>query len=232
MKVRGVADPKPASMVEPHAHIELVGDPRPYVSRGGDKLDGALRDLDIPVEGKRWMDAGASTGGFTDRLLQGGAMAVIAVDVGYGQLDWALRNDDRVVVMERTNVRTLTPAELPWMPDGVVADLSFISLRVVLPALRQLATPGADFLLMIKPQFEVGKGSVGKGGVVRDPALWRTAIHAVVERGLELGLGLRGTAVSRVPGPSGNREFFVHLIPGHDSSMGTIDRAISDASTP
>lgn len=232
MKVRGVADPKPASMVEPHAHIELVGDPRPYVSRGGDKLDGALRDLDIPVEGKRWMDAGASTGGFTDRLLQGGAMAVIAVDVGYGQLDWALRNDDRVVVMERTNVRTLTPAELPWMPDGVVADLSFISLRVVLPALRQLATPGADFLLMIKPQFEVGKGSVGKGGVVRDPALWRTAIHAVVERGLELGLGLRGTAVSRVPGPSGNREFFVHLVPGHDSSMGTIDRAISDASTP
>lgn len=232
MKVRGVADPKPASMVEPHAHIELVGDPRPYVSRGGDKLDGALRDLGIPVEGKRWMDAGASTGGFTDRLLQGGAMAVIAVDVGYGQLDWALRNDDRVVVMERTNVRTLTPAELPWMPDGVVADLSFISLRVVLPALRQLATPGADFLLMIKPQFEVGKGSVGKGGVVRDPDLWRTAIHAVVERGLELGLGLRGTAVSRVPGPSGNREFFVHLVPGHDSSMGTIDRAIADASTP
>lgn len=232
MKVRGVADPKPASMVEPHAHIELVGDPRPYVSRGGDKLDGALGDLDIPVEGKRWMDAGASTGGFTDRLLQGGAMAVIAVDVGYGQLDWALRNDDRVVVMERTNVRTLIPAELPWMPDGVVADLSFISLRVVLPALRQLATPGADFLLMIKPQFEVGKGSVGKGGVVRDPALWRTAIHAVVERGLELGLGLRGTAVSRVPGPSGNREFFVHLVPGHDSSMGTIDRAIADASTP
>lgn len=227
--VRGVASPKPASMVEPDVHIELVRDARAYVSRGGDKLDGALRDLGISVSGRRWLDAGSSTGGFTDRLLQGGAVAVIAVDVGYGQLDWSLRNDERVVVLERTNVRHLTAEHLPWSPEAVVADLSFISLRTVLPALRAVATVEAEFLLMVKPQFEVGKGSVGKGGVVRDPELWAGAVRSVVEAGEKLGLGLRGTAVSRVPGPSGNREFFVHLVPGHDSVMRTIDEAIERA---
>lgn len=225
--VRGVTTPKPASMVSPDTYIEIVGSTRAFVSRGGDKLDGALAELDVRVRGRRWLDAGASTGGFTDRLLKGGASEVAAVDVGYGQLDWSLRNDARVFVLERTNVRNLKPEELPWAPDAVVADLSFISLRVVLPALVRVAVPGADYLLMVKPQFEVGKEAVGKGGVVRDPDLWRSAILGVVERAEELGLALVGTAASPLPGPSGNREFFLHLTTGHDSSMDSIDAAIN-----
>lgn len=198
----------------------------PYVSRGGEKLDGALRDLDIQVEGRRWLDAGASTGGFTDRLLRGGAAAVIAVDVGYGQLDWRLRGDERVVVLERTNVRDLEPEALPWLADGVVADLSFISLRLLIPSFERLITREADLLLMVKPQFEVGKGAVGKGGVVRDPELWRSSIVGVVEAAAARGLGLVGAAVSDLQGPKGNHEFFVHLRRGDDSDMGSIDRAI------
>lgn len=224
--VRGVTTPKPASMVSPGVHMQILGSTRAYVSRGGDKLDGALAQLDIRVRGRRWLDAGASTGGFTDRLLQGGASGVTAVDVGYGQLDWSLRNDERVFVLERTNIRNLQDTELPWKPDAVVADLSFISLRVVLPALVRVAVPDADHLLMVKPQFEVGRQAVGKGGVVREPDLWRSAMLGVVGRAAELGLALVGAAPSELPGPSGNREFFVHLATGHHSSMGSIDEAI------
>src|SRR5918996_3682491 len=205
--VNGVPATRAATLVANDARVELTSEPSPFVSRGGSKLDGALDRLDVTVEGRRWLDAGASTGGFTDRLLQGGASAVIAVDVGYGQLDWGLRMDDRVVVIERTNVRHLAPDDLPWAPEGVVADLSFISLELVLPPLVSAATPDADFVLLVKPQFEVGKEAVGKGGVVRDPSLWRDALQRVVETGGRLGVGLVGAVPSEPPGPAGNREF-------------------------
>jgi 23S rRNA (cytidine1920-2'-O)/16S rRNA (cytidine1409-2'-O)-methyltransferase len=216
--------------VSPDDPIALVGDARRFVSRGGDKLDGALDRLDLTVAGKRWLDAGASTGGFTDRLLQGGAEAVCAVDVGYGQLDWKLRNDERVVVMERTNVRELERDALPWVPDGVVADLSFISLSLVLPALRRVASETADHVLMVKPQFEVGKDQVGKGGVVRDPTLWRSAVLGVVATAEALGLGLVDAAPSEVPGPAGNREFFIQLRAGATSDRAAVDRAVAEVS--
>jgi 23S rRNA (cytidine1920-2'-O)/16S rRNA (cytidine1409-2'-O)-methyltransferase len=219
-----------ATLVSPDDPIVVVAEGPRFVSRGGNKLDGALARLDVVVEGKRWLDAGASTGGFTDRLLQGGAIAVCAVDVGYGQLDWRLRNDERVEVIERTNVRLLEPGDLPWVPDGVVADLSFISLSTVLPALRRVAGGEADHILMVKPQFEVGKARVGKGGVVRDPGSWRDAVAAVVATAEGLGLGLVTAVPSEVPGPAGNREFFVHLRPGVESDEGAIDRAIEEAS--
>lgn len=219
-----------ATLVSPDDPIALVGDARRFVSRGGDKLDGALDRFDLTVAEKRWLDAGASTGGFTDRLLQGGAEAVCAVDVGYGQLDWTLRNDDRVVVIERTNVRELERDALPWVPDGVVADLSFISLSLVLPALRRVASETADHVLMVKPQFEVGKDQVGKGGVVRDPTLWRSAVLGVVATAEGLGLGLVDAAPSEVPGPAGNREFFIHLRAGATSDRSAVDSAVEEVS--
>jgi 23S rRNA (cytidine1920-2'-O)/16S rRNA (cytidine1409-2'-O)-methyltransferase len=204
-------------MVGSDASVALTGPPTRFVSRGGEKLDGALDRLRLDVRGCRWLDAGASTGGFTDCLLQRGASQVVAVDVGYGQLDWRLRNDDRVVVIERVNVRDLTTSILPWRPEGVVADLSFISLRLILPAVVAVATDDADIVAMVKPQFEVGRAEVGKGGVVRDPALWASSVERVVDDAAELGLGLAGVAPSVLPGPAGNREFFVWL--RRDASM-------------
>lgn len=224
VSVDGIPQPGAATLVAGETPVRLAGRPRTFVSRGGEKLDGALADLDVEVAGRRWLDAGASTGGFTDRLLRGGAIAVAAVDVGYGQLAWELRNDRRVVVLERTNVRGLEPADLPWQPDGVVADLSFISLRLVLEAFVRVVAPGGDHLLLVKPQFEVGKADAGRG-VVRDPRLWAGAISAVVERAAELSLGLAGVTPSALPGPAGNREFFVHL--KHGASLG--DDAITRA---
>ena len=209
--VSGVAASKAATMITTDTPIVLTGPPTRFVSRGGEKLDGALERLRVGVRDRRWLDAGAATGGFTDCLVQRGATEVVAVDVGYGQLAWTLRNDPRVTVIERVNVRDLTSDLLPWRPDGVVADLSFISLRVVLPALVAVAEAEADFLLMVKPQFEVGRADVGKGGVVRDPALWAAAVRGVVERASHEGLGLAGAAASPLPGPAGNREFFVWL---------------------
>jgi 23S rRNA (cytidine1920-2'-O)/16S rRNA (cytidine1409-2'-O)-methyltransferase len=209
--VRGVPASRATTLVSPADPITLAAPAARFVSRGGDKLDRALARLDVEVAGRRWLDAGASTGGFTDRLLQGGATAVIAADVGYGQLDWRLRNDERVVVIERLNLRELTPEHLPWRPAGVVADLSFISLRLVLPALVAAAEPGADFVLLVKPQFEVGRDSIGKGGVVRDPELWVSSMEAVADAAAEAEIGLRAAVPSEVPGPAGNREFFLHL---------------------
>ena len=228
--VKGMPATRPATLVSPNDPIALVDEGPRFVSRGGNKLDGALARLEVVVSGRRWLDAGASTGGFTDRLLQGGADAVCAIDVGYGQLDWKLRTDERVVVIERKNVRELEPDDLPWEPDAVVADLSFISLSVVLPALTRVASEKADQVLMVKPQFEVGKGQVGKGGVVRDPALWRSAIAGVVATADELGLGLVGVVPSEVPGPAGNREFFIHLRPGAPSDPTMVDRAVDEVS--
>ena len=227
--VNGVPVDHAATRVGPETSVALAGSPRRFVSRGGDKLDGALTRLDIEVSGRRWLDAGASTGGFTDCLLQRGASAVIAIDVGYGQLDWRLRNDERVTVVERTNVRDLRSETLPWTPDAVVADLSFISLRLVLPVLVQVAAAAADFILLVKPQFEVGREHVGKGGVVRDPELWTDSIHQVTNTGGELGLGLQGATASDLPGPAGNREFFVHLRRGTGDPADHIRRAVAEA---
>ena len=226
--VRGMPASRASTLVAPDDAIEIVGPARRYVSRGGDKLDSALDRLDVTVESKKWLDAGASTGGFTDRLLQGGASEVCAVDVGYGQLDWGLRNDARVTVIERKNVRELEPDDLPWAPDGVVADLSFISLTLVLPVLTRVASDDADLVLMVKPQFEVGKEQVGKGGVVREPELWRAAVERVVTAAERLSLGLVDAVPSAVPGPAGNREFFVHLRAGVSSDPTAVDRAIAE----
>lgn len=225
MAVRGVPASRPTTLVSPADPITLAAPAARYVSRGGDKLDSVLGRLDVEVAGRRWLDAGASTGGFTDRLLQGGAAAVIAADVGYGQLDWKLRTDERVVVIERLNLRELAPAHLPWQPDAVVADLSFISLRLVLPALVSAAREGADFVVMVKPQFEVGRDAIGKGGVVRDPALWVASMRGVAEVARSLGAGLAGAAPSAVPGPAGNREFFLHLRAGADAGDDQLEAA-------
>lgn len=226
--IRGVPATRATTMVSEEDPLTLAGPPARYVSRGGEKLDGALAKLEVVVAGRQWMDLGASTGGFTDRLLQGGAAAVVAVDVGYGQLDWKLRNDPRVHVLERVNARHLTAGDLPFAPSGVTADLSFISLSVVLPAAVEVATEDADFVLMVKPQFEVGRDAVGRGGVVRDPELWRDAIEKVVKAAETLGLGLVDSTVSALPGPAGNREFFVHLRAAVTSDRSAIDRALGE----
>jgi len=226
--VRGVPASRAATLVDAETPIALMGEAARFVSRGGEKLDGGLDRLGIRVEG-RWLDAGASTGGFTDCLLQRGADEVAALDVGYGQLEWGLRNDPRVTVIERKNVRELSPGDLPWTPDGVVADLSFISLTLVLPALERVAGPATSYLLLVKPQFEVGRDSVGKGGVVRDKELWRTAVMKVVDGAAALGLGTVGVTHSDPPGPAGNREFFVALNRGADQDLSGLDEAIEGA---
>jgi 23S rRNA (cytidine1920-2'-O)/16S rRNA (cytidine1409-2'-O)-methyltransferase len=184
-----------------------------YASRGGRKLAGALAAFgNLSVAGRRCLDAGASTGGFTDVLLRAGAAHVIAVDVGYGQLAWNLRADPRVTVLDRVNVRSLRPEQVGPAPELVTADLSFISLTQVIGALVGCAVPDADFLLLVKPQFEVGKGQVGKGGVVTDPALRAAAIRTVARAAADdHGLGVRGVVASPLPGPSGNVEYFLWL---------------------
>lgn len=212
--VAGAPALKPATLVADDEPVVVTAERR-WASRGGHKLAGALAALDVSVSGRRALDAGASTGGFTDVLLERGAASVIAVDVGYGQLDWRLRTDERVTVLERTNVRDLDPDDCgPPAPAVVVADLSFISLATVLPALQRVAAGDADYVLLVKPQFEVGPERVGKGGVVRDPAAWRAALERVVAAGEQAGLGLAGACVSPLPGPAGNVEFFVHLRAG------------------
>ena len=230
MIVRGMPVTRPASLVGPDDPIVLAEDALPFVSRGGSKLDSALARLDVTVRDRRWLDAGASTGGFTDRLLQGGAKEVVALDVGYGQLDWKLRNDTRVIVVERTNVRHLKPGDLPRPPQGVTADLSFISLTKVLSALVEVAEPGADFILLVKPQFEAGREAVTRGGVVTDPHAWREAIQHVVDEASRLGLGLVDCVLAEPPGLSGNREFFVHLRQGGGATREVIDREVEKAS--
>jgi 23S rRNA (cytidine1920-2'-O)/16S rRNA (cytidine1409-2'-O)-methyltransferase len=214
--VAGQVAAKSASQVAMDAAItvEEVSDSPDYVSRGGYKLAGALAAFDgLQVAGKRCLDAGASTGGFTDVLLRAGAAHVVAVDVGYGQLAWALQTDDRVTALDRVNIRSLTPEQVAPPPELVVADLSFISLALVLPALVRCAGPGADFVLMVKPQFEVGRELVG-GGVVRDPDLRAAAVASVAEAAATLGLGVAGITASPLPGPSGNVEYFLWLSRG------------------
>jgi 23S rRNA (cytidine1920-2'-O)/16S rRNA (cytidine1409-2'-O)-methyltransferase len=212
VQVRGTVARKVAAMVDPADPVLVTGaDPSTeYVSRGGHKLAGALAAFEgLDVRGRRCLDAGASTGGFTDVLLRAGAARVVAVDVGYGQLAWPIRTDERVDVHERTNVRTLTPDAIGGPVDLTVADLSFISLRLVLPALAACTRPEGDLALMVKPQFEVGKERVGAGGVVRDPEVRTQAVLEVCQAAAGLGLGVAGVTASPLPGPSGNVEFFV-----------------------
>lgn len=201
---------KPGQMVADDALVELEAGPR-FVSRGGLKVDAALDALAMDVAGMSCLDVGASTGGFTDCLLQRGAERVIALDVGHGQLDWGLRNDPRVSVMEGVNVRHLSPEELPFRPRLAAIDLSFISLAKVLAPIAACLAPDGELLAMVKPQFELGRGRVGRGGVVRSPEERREAVEAVVEAAQRLGLGLRGVAPAGVPGPKGNREVFVRF---------------------
>ena len=202
---------KPGAEVAADAEVRLRGGDSPYVSRGGEKLAGALDAFGLAVRDLVALDVGASTGGFTDCLLERGARRVIALDVGYGQLAWKLRQDSRVVVIERTNARRLTPAMLPEAPELAVVDVSFISLATVLPAIAGVLTPGGTIVALVKPQFEVGRGRVGKGGVVRDPALRLEAVAGVRAAAELLRLGVRGEAESVLPGPKGNREVFVWL---------------------
>lgn len=201
---------KAGQLVDSAVELEVVAR-REYVSRGGVKLANALDGFGLSVEGLAALDVGASTGGFTDCLLQRGAAHVVALDVAYGELSWKLREDERVTVIERHNARMLTPAELPYAPALIVMDLSFISLTKVLPAVLGCAAPGYDCLAMIKPQFEVGRERVGKGGVVRDPSVRRDALLGVGRFCVELGASVMGYASSGLPGPKGNRETFVWL---------------------
>jgi 23S rRNA (cytidine1920-2'-O)/16S rRNA (cytidine1409-2'-O)-methyltransferase len=220
VRVAGQVASKPATAVDPATPLLVVDEPaEQWASRGAHKLLGALESFErggtpVRVEGRRCLDAGASTGGFTDVLLRRGAREVVAVDVGYGQLVWRLRNDPRVDVHDRSNVRALSAGDIGGPVDLVVADLSFISLRLVLPALIACGTADADFVLMVKPQFEVGRERLGSGGVVRDPALRAESVRAVAASAYQLGLGVRAVAASPLPGPAGNVEYFVSLQAG------------------
>jgi 23S rRNA (cytidine1920-2'-O)/16S rRNA (cytidine1409-2'-O)-methyltransferase len=213
VSVRGQVASKSATAVEADAPVVVRSDEDDpnWASRGAHKLLGALESFEVAVEGKRCLDAGASTGGFTDVLLRAGARQVVAADVGRGLLVWRLQTDDRVLVKDRTNVRALTQEVTEGPVDLVVADLSFISLKLVLPALLACAGPDADLLPMVKPQFEVGKERLGSGGVVRDPELRAGAVAEVVESAGELGLRLHGVVASPLPGPAGNVEYFLWL---------------------
>jgi 23S rRNA (cytidine1920-2'-O)/16S rRNA (cytidine1409-2'-O)-methyltransferase len=202
---------KAGTQVDQEASIRLKGEDIPYVSRGGLKLARALEAFQVTAAGRTALDVGASTGGFTDCLLQGGARKVFAVDVGYGQLAWKLRDDQRVINLERTNIRHLTPDQLDEIPDLAVIDASFISLEKVLPSTTALIKPGSDIIALIKPQFEVGKGQVGKGGVVRDPDQHAQVIEKIKLVAAQAGCQVVQLCESPILGTKGNREFLIHL---------------------
>lgn len=209
--VNGQRADKPGTPVSPDAKIEVHGDALPFVSRGGFKLDKALKVFPIDPSGKTCIDCGASTGGFTDVLLQHGAKKVYAVDVGYGQLAWKLRTDERVVNLERTNLRYITSEQIPELMDLAVMDVSFISIKLVIPAVKALLKPDADFVCLIKPQFEAGKEEVGKKGVVRDSAVHERVINSILEFVPECGFTCLGLDYSPIKGPEGNIEYICHL---------------------
>jgi 23S rRNA (cytidine1920-2'-O)/16S rRNA (cytidine1409-2'-O)-methyltransferase len=209
--VGGAVAAKPSTLVSAADPLALAAPARRWASRGGDKLAPALERLGVAVAGRRCLDAGASTGGFTDVLLAGGAAEVVAVDVGYGQLQPRLAADPRVRVLDRTNLRDLDAARAGGQVDLAVADLSFISLRLVMPVLAGLTRPDGDLLVLVKPQFEAGREAVGRGGVVRDPAVRATAVRGVAEAAAAEALGVAGLCPSPLPGPAGNLELFLHL---------------------
>lgn len=220
--VNGQRADKPGMPVAPDAQIEVRGEAIPFVSRGGFKLDKALKVFPIDPKDKICVDCGASTGGFTDVLLQHNAAKVYAVDVGYGQLAWKLRVDPRVVNLERTNLRYVTHEQIPDLADLAVMDVSFISIRLVLPAVKELLKEEADIVCLIKPQFEAGREEVGKKGVVRDEAVHREVVQGIIDFAPTIGLSVRGLDYSPIKGPEGNIEYICHMVnrPG--------DRAVID----
>jgi 23S rRNA (cytidine1920-2'-O)/16S rRNA (cytidine1409-2'-O)-methyltransferase len=225
--VSGRPAAKAGTMVLPEEPIVLSAPARKFVSRAGEKLEAALIGFEIEVAGRRALDAGASTGGFTDCLLSRGAAHVVAVDVGYGQLDVRLREDPRVTVLERTNVRDLQPGRLPYLSEVVTADLSFISLGLVLPALVRCSAPDATFVLLVKPQFEAGRGQAPRG-VVREPSVWRSTLDSVATAAGERGLEVLGLMASPLRGPAGNVEFLMHAVRGAGAGTAGAGTAIPD----
>ncbi len=209
--VNGQKADKPGMPVDPEAKIEVRGDALPFVSRGGFKLDKALKVFPVDPTGKICIDCGASTGGFTDVLLQNGAKKVYAVDVGYGQLAWKLRTDERVVNLERTNLRYVDETLIPEPLDLAVMDVSFISVRLVLPAVKALLKPGADYICLIKPQFEAGREEVGKKGVVRDAKVHEQVVRGILAFAREIGFSVMGLDYSPIKGPEGNIDYICHL---------------------
>jgi len=224
--VRGAPATKVTTLVDGDEPLALTGPARTFVSRGGEKLAAALDAFSIDPTGLDALDAGASTGGFTDCLLRRGARHVVAVDVGHGQLAWELRTDPRVTVLERTNVRDLGSHDLPYAPAIVVADLSFISLRLAVEPLVSVAASGADAVLLVKPQFEAGHGAVGSGGVVRDPAVWREAIGSVAAAARAAGAAPIGLIPSPLRGPAGNVEYLLHAHVGGTEVALDVESAI------
>lgn len=211
VRIDGRPADKPGTIVGAESELAILAPDHPFVGRGGVKLEGCLERLGIAAAGRTALDIGASTGGFTDCLLRRGALRVTALDVGSGQLDWALRNDPRVVVLEGINARHLVPSDLGSPVDLVVIDVSFISLRLILPRVPPLLAPEADVLSLVKPQFEVGRRQVGRGGIVSDPRLHLQAVESVARAGEAAGLRVRGGCASPITGAEGNREFFLHF---------------------
>ena len=209
--VNGQRVDKPGTSVDPEAKIEVHGEALPFVSRGGFKLDKALKVFPVDPTGKVCIDCGASTGGFTDVLLQHGAARVYSVDVGYGQLAWKLRTDERVVNLERCNLRYISNEQIPEPIDLAVMDVSFISIRLILPAVKQLLKPEADYICLIKPQFEAGREEVGKKGVVRDRSVHERVVREILDFSSSIGFSVRGLDYSPIRGPEGNIEYICHL---------------------
>ena len=228
--VNGQRADKPGMPVAPDSKIEVRGEAIPFVSRGGFKLDKALKVFPVDPAGKNCIDCGASTGGFTDVLLQHGAAKVYAVDVGYGQLAWKLRNDPRVINLERTNLRYVTAEQIPERLDLAVMDVSFISIKLVLPTVRELLLPGADLICLIKPQFEAGREEVGKKGVVRDSAVHCQVIHSILNFAPQIGLSVMGLDYSPIKGPEGNIEYICHMKNGSFEGPSLDVEAIVNAS--
>ena len=228
--VNGQRADKPGMAVDPEAEIEVRGNALPFVSRGGFKLDKALKVFPIDPTGKHCIDCGASTGGFTDVLLQHGAEKVYAVDVGYGQLAWKLRTDERVVNLERTNLRYVTEEQIPELLALAVMDVSFISIKLVLPAVKALLKPGADYVCLIKPQFEAGREEVGKKGVVRDKAVHERVIKDIISFAPEIGFSVMGLDFSPIKGPEGNIEYICHLKNGEFEAEPVDVSAVVEAS--
>jgi len=228
--VNGQRADKPGMPVLPDADIEVRGVALPFVSRGGFKLDKALKVFPVDPAGKHCIDCGASTGGFTDVLLQHGAEKVYAVDVGYGQLAWKLRTDERVVNLERTNLRYVTEEQIPELLDLAVMDVSFISIRLVMPAVKSLLKPGADFICLIKPQFEAGREEVGKKGVVRDKKVHEEVVRGIIEFAPSLGFTVMGLDFSPIKGPEGNIEYICHLKNGEYEAAQVDVSAVVEAS--
>jgi 23S rRNA (cytidine1920-2'-O)/16S rRNA (cytidine1409-2'-O)-methyltransferase len=226
VRVDGRPAGKPGMTVAADAAIEVTQPDHPFVGRGGVKLEGAFTRLGLDPSGRTAIDVGASTGGFTDCLLRRGARRVLALDVGSGQLDWSLRNDPRVTVLEGINARYLKPGDLPETPDLAVVDVSFISLRLVLPAIAPLVAPGADVVALVKPQFEVGRDEVGPGGIVRDAALHRAAVLRVAREAASIGYQVVGGCPSPIAGAEGNREFFLHLRTGAAAAAPDLDALV------